>query len=197
MNKDVCLEAFSLARLLCHQYPSDSTRNLLALFCFHVSRIPAKTEKGRLVAFFDQDRNKWNKSLIRLGFHYLRKPGIISRIYLETVMVSRYMTVSEFTPGDWADMVKLYEMMQLVSDSPIVRLNYCFCLSKIGETGKALAVLSEIEKELPCGHLYFSLVKANLLKEVRPEESHDLYTLVMNKMNHKIRKEYLNELIRL
>ncbi|KAA5531767.1 tetratricopeptide repeat protein, partial [Paenimyroides baculatum] len=97
------------------------------------------------------------------------------------------------------DIVKLYEMMQKVSQSPIVKMNYCFCLSKIGKTEKALEILSQIEKELPNEHMYLSLVRARILKEINPKESDDLFILVMNKMKQKIRKKYLieNELIRL
>lgn len=198
VNKDLCLEAFALTKLLFSQYQTDSTSNLFALFCFHISRISAKVDNGKLISFFNQDRKKWNKELLNLGFHYLKKPKTVSKFYLEAVIISKYMSV-KFTQNDWNDIVKLYEMMQKVSKSPIVKMNYCFCLSKIGETKKALQILSQIEKELPNEHMYFSLVKARILKEINPKESDDLFILVMNKMKQKIRKKYLieNELIRL
>ncbi|WP_185242101.1 DUF6596 domain-containing protein [Elizabethkingia anophelis] len=198
VNEDLCLEAFVLTKLLFSQYQSESTSNLLALFCFHIARIPAKVDNVKLISFFNQNREKWNKELLNLGFHYLKKPKTVSKFYLETVIISKYMSVSEFTQNDWTDIVKLYEMMQKVSQSPIVKLNYCFCLSKIGKTENALAILLEIEKELPNEHIYFSLVKAKILKEINPKEADDLFISVMDKMNQKIRKEYLleNELIR-
>ncbi|QHC86219.1 RNA polymerase [Empedobacter brevis] len=199
MNEDLCLEAFALTKLLFNQYQSDSTSDLMALFCFHIARIPAKIDNGKLISFFNQNRAKWNKELLNLGFHYLKKPKKVSKFYLEAVIISKYMSISKLTQNDWIDIVKLYEMMQKVSQSPIVKLNYCFCLSKIGKTENALAILSEIEKELPNEHIYFSLVKARILKEINPKESDDLFISVMNTMNQKIRKEYLleNELIRL
>jgi len=199
VNEDLCLEAFALTKLLFSQYQTDSTSNLLALFCFHIARIPAKVDNGKLISFFNQNREKWNKELLSLGFHYLKKPKTVSRFYLEAVIISKYISVSEFTQNDWIDIVKLYEMMQQILQSPIVKLNYCFCLCKIGKTENALEILSEIEKELPNEYIYFSLVKAKILKELNPKESDDLFISVMNKMNQKIRKEYLleNELIRL
>lgn len=198
VNGDLCLEAFALTKFLFSEYQFDSTSNLLALFCFHIARVPAKIDNGKLISFFKQNRGKWNKELLNLGFHYLKKPKIVSKFYLEAVIISKYMSLNELTQNDWTDIVKLYEMMQKVSQSPIVKLNYCFCLSKIGKTENALAILSEIEKELPSEHLYFSLVKAKILKELNPLEADDLFISVMNKMNQKIRKEYLleNELIR-
>ncbi|MDA3616609.1 DUF6596 domain-containing protein [Polluticaenibacter yanchengensis] len=198
VNGDLCLEAFALTKFLFSEYQFDSTSNLLALFCFHIARVPAKIDNGKLISFFKQNRGKWNKELLNLGFHYLKKPKTVSKFYLEAVIISKYMSINELTQNDWTDIVKLYEMMQKVSQSPIVKLNYCFCLSKIGKTENALAILSEIEKELPSEHLYFSLVKAKILKELNPKEADDLFISVMNKMNQKIRKEYLleNELIR-
>lgn len=197
VNEDLCLEAFALTKVLFGQYQTDSTTNLLALFCFHIARIPAKIDNGKLISFFNQNREKWNKELLNLGFHYLKKPKEISKFYLESVIMSKYISISQLTQNDWNDIVKLYELMQQVSQSPIVKLNYCFCLSKIGKTEDALAILSEIEKELPNEHIYFSLVKAKILKEINPKESDDLFISTMNKMNQKIRKEYLleNELI--
>jgi len=199
VNEDLCLEAFALTKLLFNQYQSKSTSNLLALFCFHTARIPAKIHDGKLISFFNQNREKWNKELLNLAFNYLNKPKKISKFYLEAIIISKYMSISELTQNDWNDIAKLYEMMQKVSQSPIVKLNYCFCLSKIGKTEKALMILSEIEKELPNEHIYFSLVKAKILKEVNPKEADDLFISVMDKVNQKIRKEYLleNELIQL
>lgn len=199
VNEDLCLEAFALTKFLFNQYQSDSTSNLLALFCFHIARIPAKIDNGKLISFFNQNRVKWNKELFNLGFHYLKKPKKINKFHLEAIIISKYMSIRELTQNDWTDIVNLYEMMQKISKSPIVKLNYCFCLSKIGKTENALAILAEIEKELPNEHIYFSLVKAKILKEINPEKADDLFISVMNKMNQKIRKEYLleNKLIRL
>lgn len=199
VNEDLCLEAFALTKLFFRQYESDSTRNLLALFCFHTARVPAKIDNGKLISFFKQNRAKWNKKLISLGFYYLKKPEKLSKFYLEAIIISKYISISELTHDDWIDIVKLYEMMLEVSQSPIIKINYCFCLSKIGKTENALAILLEIEKELPNEHIYFLLVKAKILKETNPKEADDLFSAVMNKMNQKIRKEYLleNELIQL
>lgn len=191
VNKDLCLEAFALTKLLLNQYQVTSISNLLSLFCFHIARIPAKIESGKLISFFNQNREKWNKELMSLGFHYLKKTENISKFYIEAIIISKYMSIAELTKNDWTDIVSLYEMMQKVSQSPIVKLNYCFCLSRIGRTEEALNILSEIEKELPKEHIYFSLVKAKILKEINPKESDDLFISAMNKMNQKIRKEYL------
>lgn len=193
VNIELCLEAFALTKLLSSEYQADSTRNLLALFCFHTSRIPAKVDNGKFLSFFNQNRSKWNKELIQLGFHYLQKTKELHKFYIEAIIISKYMSVQVLTPTDWAAIVHLYEILQKVAPSPIATLNYCFCLSKIGETEKALTILSEIEKELPNQHIYFLLVKAEIMKVRNPKRSAILAVLVMQKMNQKIRKEHMLE----
>lgn len=197
VNKDLCLEAFSLAKMLFNEYEFDSTANLLAIFSLHTSRIPAKIENGKLISFFNQNREKWNQELFQLGLHFLKKPKDKNKFYLEALIVTKYMTVQQFTENDWADIVNLYEMLLHVSSSPIVKLNYCFGLSKVGKTKNALNLLAEIEKELPNEHTYFTLVKAKILKEINPIESTELFTNTVHRLNQKIRKEFLinNEFI--
>lgn len=191
VNEEICLEAFALTRLLYMQYRADTTRNLLALLCFHSARIPAKIECGKLIPFFKQNREKWNKELITLGFAFLKKPNELNKFYLEAIITSKYMTIPDFKQNDWLAIVQLYKMMQQVSQSPLIKLNYCFCLSKVGKRNEALMVLAQIEKELPKEHLYFALVKADILKKINPQESNDLYLSVMHNMNQQIRKQYL------
>lgn len=199
VNKDLCLETFSLAKLLFKSYNSESTSNLLAIFSLHTARIPAKIEKGKLISFFNQNRDKWNQELFQLGLQFLKKPKSTNKFYIEALIVSKYMTVENFTENDWKDIVDLYEMLQQISSSPIVKLNYCYGLSKIGKTESALKILKQVEKELPNEHTYFNLVKAKIMREVNPIESNSLFTTTINKLNQKIRKEYLleNELIHL
>ena len=193
------METFSLTKLLYKCLNFDSTSNLLAIFSLHTARIPAKIENGKLISFFNQKREKWNQELFQLGLQFLKKPKSTNKFYIEALIVTKYMTVENFTVSDWKDIVNLYEILQQVSSSSIVKLNYCFGLSKIGKTELALKILSEIEKELPNEHTYFNLVKAKIMREVNPIESNSLITSTINKLNQKIRKEYLleNELIHL
>lgn len=197
VNKDLCLETFSLAKLLFKSYNLDTTSNLLAIFSLHTARIPAKIEKGKLVSFFNQNREKWNQELFQLGLQFLKKPKAKNKFYIEALIVTKYMTAESFTENDWNDIVNLYEMLQQVSTSPIVKLNYCYVLSKVGKTEIALKILSQVKKELPNEHTYFNLVKAKIMRAVNPIESNSLFTTTINKLNQKIRKEYLleNELI--
>ncbi|KYP15325.1 DUF6596 domain-containing protein [Flavihumibacter sp. CACIAM 22H1] len=197
VNEDLCLEAMALAKLLLKQYKYLSTSNLLALFCFHAARIKAKVQDGKFVSFFHQNRQKWSPDLLTLAFSYLRKPEKLNRVYIEALIVSKYMASSQLTQANWMEIVGLYELLQKIAPSPIIQLNYCFCLGQTGRTEEALKVLADIERKLPEAYIYFSLLKANLLKAIDPTESEELYRTALKKINQQIRKDYLleNELL--
>lgn len=193
VNKDLCLESFALAKILFNDYNQQSTSNLLSLFCFHVARIEAKISDGNLISFFNQDRKKWNGEMINLGFHYLKRPDKISKIYIETLIVSKYMTTLSFTIFFWKDIIKLYEILLQISPSPIIEINYCFCLYKAERKEEAINLLEKLELELTSEHIYLSLVKATFLSETNPKESEKITASIITKMNQDIRKKYVLE----
>ncbi len=193
VNEDLCLEAVALAKELLKKHQQVSTKNLLALFCFHLARIPAKIDNGKLISFFKQDQGKWDKNLMSLGFSYLHKPEKLNRFYIEALIASKYMTANLYDALHWDEIIKLYELLMEYHNSPIVKLNLCYGLHQANRTEEALILLADIEKIIPNGHFYYSLVKAELLKESSPKESEIIMASVMDKMEQTIRKEYLLE----
>lgn len=193
VNEDLCIEALALTKLLYAQTNRESTSNLLALFCFHIARIPAKVDNGKLISFFKQNRDNWDKNLLNVGFHYLRQEKHLGKFYIEAIIISKYMTISNLTQKDWQDIVQLYEIMMKLTNSPIVILNYCYCLSQVGKHDDAFKLLETLETELPSDHIYFSLVKATLLKEYNPDASAAIFTTILDGLHQDIRKEYLLE----
>lgn len=193
VNEDLCLEALALAKELLKKHQQDSTKNLLALFCFHTARMPAKIHKGKLISLFKQDQSKWDRNLMSLGFSYLQKPKKMNRYYIEALIASKYMTTNVYDTEHWSEIIKLYGLLIEYHHSPIIKLNLCYGLHQANRTEEALILLADIEKELPNGHFYYSLVKAELLKASSPGESETIMTSVMNRIEQSIRKEYLLE----
>jgi RNA polymerase sigma-70 factor (ECF subfamily) len=193
VNEDLCLEALSIAKLLFKKYQKDSTRNILALFCFHIARISAKVSNGKLIPFFEQDKSKWNKKLIELGFYYLHKPKKLDKFYIETLIVSKYITTTSYNIKHWVEIINLYELLIKLSNSPIIKLNLCYSLFRAQRTTEALKLIDKIKNELPNEHIYYSIMKAKIIKETNPQESDRIMSTVLNKMNHTIRKKYLLE----
>lgn len=193
VNEDLCLEALAFVKLLFNKYEQDSTKNLLALFCFHIARMPVKVNKGTIVSFFNQDKTKWDKNMMDLGFYYLKQPEKLHRFYIEALIVSKHMMANSYDTRHWHDIVELYKLLIIHHNSPIVKLNLCYGLHQAERSDEALMLLEAVEEELPNGHIYFSLVKASILKATDPKESEKIMSLVLNKMEQTIRKEYLLE----
>ncbi len=192
VDEDLCLEALALSKLLSDKFGRNSTKNLLALFCFHIARIPEKIKKGKIIAFFEQDKTQWNNDFIRLGFHYFEKPNILNKYYIESLIVSKHMTAKIYDATHWSEIIQLYKIMLTLSDSPIVKLNLCYSLSKLQKQKEAIALLEEVERELPQGHFYFSLLKANILDNTN-NESEKLIHQALENTKQKIRREYILE----
>ena len=70
VRAELCREAMRLAALLReHPWPSTpATHALSALMCLHAARLPARFDSsGDLRSLFDQDRSRWDASLIAEG----------------------------------------------------------------------------------------------------------------------------------
>ncbi|MEL6592835.1 MAG: DUF6596 domain-containing protein [Bacteroidota bacterium] len=193
IDEALCLEAVALAKMLLNKFERPSTRNLLALFCFHLARVPAKVKDQKIIPFFSQRKEDWDDQFLQLGFHYLTQVEPVSRYYLEALITSKHMTAETYDEQHWTEIVRLYRLLLPFSDSPILRLNLVFCLFRIGQKEAAMELLQSVEEELPEEHIYLALVRANLLKEELSPETRQLTQQTLRKIKQEIRKEYISE----
>lgn len=193
INEDLCLEALALAKILSTKFEQITTKNLLALFCFHLARIPAKIKNNKIIPFFEQNKSNWNNDFLKLGFHYLEKPKKLNKYYIEALIVSKHMTYKENDFQHWNEIIKLYELLLSVSNSPITKLNLCYCLNKAERIEEAKRLLKIVENELPNEHIYLSLVKADIFKSKKTLKSKEIIEKVLKSIKQKIRREYIFE----
>ena len=193
INEDLCLEALALAKILSDKFEQTTTKNLLGLFCFHLARIPAKVKDNKIISFFEQDKTNWNNDFIKLGFLYLEKPEKLNKYYVEALIASKHMTDTRNNIHHWNEIIKLYQLLLSLSNSPIMKLNLCYCLSKAQRIEEAKELLEIVETELPNEHIYLSLVKANIFKYKKTLESEKIIEKVLKNINQKIRREYILE----
>src|SRR5262249_1541903 len=70
----ICEDSLRLIRLLTddERWTTPAAEALRALFCFHVARAPARcAEDGSLVLLHEQDRSRWDQTLLAEGFEFL------------------------------------------------------------------------------------------------------------------------------
>ncbi len=196
VNDDLCLESISLTKLLLETCGHVSTQNLLALLCFHTSRLPAKVNNGQLVSFADQKREHWNKELLNMAFHFLKEPKELHPFYLEALIISRHMSANELNREHWQSIVTLYKLWTSISNSPLIRLNMAYSLYMAGDAIKANELIESIKHQLPANHTYLSLVRAEMIKQESIQDYRSMVQTIIDGMDHELRKEYLKKALK-
>ena len=174
IKKDICYEAIRLALLLLENKSTNisETHALIALMCFHASRFDARIDThNELVDLEHQDRNKYNKELIRIAVGHLKtakeKPANNPSYFLQAAISYYYSDASSFHEIDWKNILKLYDLQLKYADSPIVRLNRVIPFYKVHGCEKGLECLEAMnEKEQFEGNGLFYSIKAQLLEEL-------------------------------
>ncbi|HTI89417.1 MAG TPA: sigma-70 family RNA polymerase sigma factor [Puia sp.] len=148
VRKDLCLEAMRLNLLLTEHPDTDlpEVNALLALMCFHASRLDARIgSRGEIIRYEDQDPEAWNMELIEKGHFYLNRAARgtdASQYHLEAA-IAYWHTHKGDTPDKWEAILNLYNRLLLRSYSPVAALNRAYAISKL--QGKT-AGLREAEK---------------------------------------------------
>ena len=98
IREEICWEAMRLCVFLSQQdfLPKPRIHALLALMCFHASRIYARTtEDYSSILFTEQDRSKWDVGLIKKGECYLNLAATgttVSKYHIEAAIAYWHTT---------------------------------------------------------------------------------------------------------
>lgn len=146
---DLCVEAIRLTEVLSQLLPDDAeVHGLLALQLFHHSRRQARfTPAHDLVLLPDQDRTQWNLDEIKAGNLALREamtrrqPGPYQ---LQAIIASHHANARTADDTDWTRIAALYEQLQAMEPSPVVRLNRAVAVAMADGPLAGLALLDEL-----------------------------------------------------
>jgi RNA polymerase sigma-70 factor (ECF subfamily) len=117
-----------------------------------------------LILLEQQDRNLWDRDLIKVGYHYLNlasETPVISQYHIEAAIAAEHSMAKSFADTNWSRILILYNLLAEARPSPAVTLNRAIVLSQLGETEKAIAqVLSigGIEQLIRTDHQYASVL---------------------------------------
>ncbi|MGN6248339.1 MAG: RNA polymerase sigma factor [Ginsengibacter sp.] len=168
IRKELCLEAMKLNILLLQnqQTNTHSTNALMALMCFHASRIEARQDKnGELILYDEQDESLWDQALIQKGNYYLQRATTwkISSKYFIEASIAYWHTIKENSREKWESILQLYNYLLQIEYSPAAALNRTFAISKARSKKEALAEAKKLQ--LDKSHFYFLLL-AELYKGI-------------------------------
>jgi RNA polymerase sigma-70 factor (ECF subfamily) len=157
-------EAIRLARALVGLMPDEpEAAGLLALMLLNESRMPARTADGALVLLGDQDRTKWDRTMIEEGAAIVRacrdQPGPFQ---LQAAIQAVHCDADSLEATDWPQVVALYDHLFSVMPTPVVALNRAIAIAEVEGAGAALAALDAIAPDLDNYHLMHAARGATL-----------------------------------
>ncbi|WP_374928500.1 RNA polymerase sigma factor [Kytococcus sedentarius] len=161
-------EAVRLARILHEAAPADPTaRALLALLLLHHARRDARVDAaGDLVLLGDQDRSLWHGDEIAAGLGLLQGPPPGSPFGAELVLQAQIAALHATAPApgatDWPAIAERYRRLELLTGSPVVRLNRAVAVAEAEGPRAGLALLEDLDEHLPRNHR-LPAVRAELL----------------------------------
>ncbi|MFC3199334.1 RNA polymerase sigma factor [Parapedobacter deserti] len=148
VRKELCSEAIRLGMVLTDNALTDTPQvnALLALMCYQSSRLEARAgDNGEIVLFDEQDREKWDKSLIQRGNWYLinaTSGDEISAYHLEAGIAYWHTVTSD---AKWQHILQLYNQLIVIDYTPIVALNRVFAFAKVYGRKKAVVEAEKLE----------------------------------------------------
>jgi RNA polymerase sigma-70 factor, ECF subfamily len=171
-------EAIRLGRLLLSVFPTDpEVFGLLALMLLHQSRAPARFDaNGEIVLLEEQDRSRWNRTLIDEGRLLLERASFYQDpgpYQLQAAIAALHACALRPEDTLWREIDSLYQALEALQPSPVVTLNRAVAVWKLRGPEAALEMIDPLRTELDA-YFYWHGLRGTLLKELnRPDAARD------------------------
>jgi RNA polymerase sigma factor (sigma-70 family) len=164
---DLADEAIRVARLVHGQLPDDAeAAGLLALMLLVDARRPARTTTdGETVPLADQDRSRWDRAMISEGTALLDAAiggGRVGEYQLQAAIAALHDRAPTAADTDWSQIHALYELLERMTGSPVVRLNRAVAAAMADGPADGLALLDGLDGSVAPHRL--EAVRAHLLE---------------------------------
>jgi RNA polymerase sigma-70 factor (ECF subfamily) len=194
VRADLCAEAIRLGRLLIELMPDEpEALGLLALMLLIEARRAARTTTaGDLVPLADQDRDRWDRSLIIEGQTLVRRclrrnqPGPYQ---LQAAIQAVHSDAPTASATDWRQIVLLYDQLLALAPGPVVALNRAVAVAEVAGPAAALALVDNLGLD---GYYLFHAVRADLLRRLdRTAEAAQAYEAAIARTENAAERVYL------
>ena len=179
---DGCREAVRLARLVCGLMPDEATpMAVLSLLLLTEARRAARTDdNGDPVLLADQNRTAWDAEAIDEGRRLLntslrRTGGNADPYQLQAAIAAQHATAPTYASTDWAEVVRLYDLLLEVHPSPAVGLARAVAVAEKSGAAAGLAALHEV-KDSARDHRWHAISGELLARNGRFAEAIDAVT---------------------
>jgi RNA polymerase sigma-70 factor, ECF subfamily len=177
---ELSTEAIRLTRVLTELMPAEpEAGGLLALMLFHEARRETRVDAaGDLVTLADQDRTRWDHTMIDEGVAVLDAAFDLGRpgpYQLQAAVAGCHATAKHPDDTDWRRIVELYALVGQLNPSPVVELNRAVAVAEVDGPAAGLALVDALRDKLPGYHL-LPATRADLLRRLgRTAEARDAY----------------------
>ena len=173
VRTDLCAEAIRLGRLvrtLMAPRPPAEVTALVALMLLHDARRDARLDTaGDLVILEEQDRSRWDQRQIAEALPLVEEalaggPGAFA---LQAAISAVHCRAARAEDTDWAQIVRLYDLLERVQPSPIVSLNRAVAVAMASGPGAGLEIIDRlaVNNDLDSYHLLHA-ARADLLRRL-------------------------------
>ncbi|WP_109833328.1 RNA polymerase sigma factor [Reichenbachiella versicolor] len=192
IRNDLCWEAMRLGVFLSKHQQSkvEYVYALIALMCFHASRLKARQsgERGNLL-YHEQDKSLWDKELIKKGQQYLNfasKGKHVSKYHIEASIAYWHTQECE---EKWEQILMLYNKLLTIEYSPIIAMNRSYALAKAYSPDRAIEAAFDLDlKE----NVHYYCLMAELYR-MNQDTDQEIFNL--NKALRLVKKENEKKLI--
>ncbi|HJS48165.1 MAG TPA: RNA polymerase sigma factor [Gemmatimonadales bacterium] len=190
---ELCAEAIRLGRTLMDLLPEEpEVKGLLALMLLAESRRVSRVAEGGLLLLSEQDRDRWDRALIREGHDLVReclrrnRPGPYQ---LQAAIQAVHADAPTAADTDWRQILRLYDQLLELAPGPVVAWNRVVALAEVEGPAAALSVAETLETGDPHTH---HAIRADLLRRLgRRAEAAMAYDAAIASCGNEVERAFL------
>jgi len=151
------------------------------LFCFDTARLSTRLdEHGVFLPLAEQDRARWDRSLIERGVLHLAAAATgeqLGRWHLEAGIACEHAIAAALDDTNWARIVELYDQLLRIAPSPVVALNRALAVAELRGLDAGRAALAALADDVKLAdYPFFWGARADVERRAgRPDQARPLY----------------------
>jgi RNA polymerase sigma factor (sigma-70 family) len=200
MEVSLADEAIRLARRLSETMPrADEVSGLLALMLLTHARRAARTgDDGSLVTLADQDRSRWDTTMIAEGVGIVEAvlpTGPVGPYQLQAAIAAVHAEAPTAAATDWVQIESLYGMLDAIAPSAVVTLNHAVAVSMAYGPHAALAMVEPLldDRQVRRHHRLHAVYGHVLERAGRRREARDAYAAAARLATSIPEQRHLND----
>lgn len=163
-RSELASEAIRLGRLLADLMVDEpEVYGLLALMLMHDSRREARVVDGQLVPLAEQDRFRHDRAQMQQGRDAFERALALRPPAGAYVLQAAIASLQAEESIDWTEVALLYEQLERLTGSPVVKLNRAVALAEAGSPEQALDVVDSLDLG---DYRYLHSTRAELLRRL-------------------------------